>query len=517
MYFCPYFINIMRIMKMNILSKKFFSVLVFCCLSIGFVAAQEAKTQHTVAQGETLYRISKQYGVTVALLMEYNPGVTAENLQTGAVLLIPSADGAVQPLASVHKVKRGETIWSVSRQYGLTVDELVAANPEMKEAKYKMRKGDEVKIPAPKPKVVTPPAPPAPKGLERVKVAVVLPMKPQHAESARCIEYYRGFLMAADKLKKEGKHVEVYAYDEPEQSASMETLLAEIKKNGIHLVVGPIYSAHAASVAHFTKTEKIKMLAPFSSKLKQVETHPGLYLVNAPDKDKYRYVTHLFTKAFNKKDTRVLVLHTKKKTEKPFTDFLTRSLSEQGYHVGNITADFSADSLLPLLSVSQTTLVVPDASDRISLEQMITKIEDFKKLYPGYRLTLFGYPEWQTYGGTLREALHKFNAHLFTNFYYNTYSPEITAFEKAYQKWFAAPMMTTFPRMALLGYDSGMALMEGLLTHGKDFGAQSATLPMLQSDIQFDKPCASGGYVNRCMWFIHYKADGKSIEKLSLD
>ncbi len=345
----------------------------------------------------------------------------------------------------------------------------------------------------------------------------MLPLKSQHAESSRCIEYYRGFLMAVDKLKKEGKNVEVYTYDEPAQTASVDFLLSEFKRNGVHLVIGPVYSSHATSVANFTKNEKIKMLVPFSSKLKQINTHPELYLVNAPDKDKFRYVTRLFTKTFDKKDTKVLVLNTKKATEKAFTDFLSRQLTDQGYKVEHIPATFTTDSLRRLLSVSQTTLLLPDASDRSSLEQVVERMEAFKKDYPGYRLTLFGYPEWQTYGGTLRDAFHKFGTYLFTNFYYNSYSKEISEFEGEYKKWFAVPLMNTFPRMALLGYDSGICLMEGLLTYGMDFGGQQTKFPMYQSDIHFGKVMPDGGYINRCLWFIHYKPGGKSIEKLSLD
>ena len=46
-----------------------------------------------------------------------------------------------------HKVKRMETIYSISRMYEITIEELIEANPEMKQPNYELKKGDELRIP----------------------------------------------------------------------------------------------------------------------------------------------------------------------------------------------------------------------------------------------------------------------------------------------------------------------------------------------------------------------------------
>ncbi len=50
----------------------------------------------------------------------------------------------------MHKVKRKETLFGIARDNGITVDELIEANPEMKQPDYKLKKGDYIFIPYPK-------------------------------------------------------------------------------------------------------------------------------------------------------------------------------------------------------------------------------------------------------------------------------------------------------------------------------------------------------------------------------
>ena len=52
-------------------------------------------------------------------------------------------------IRGLHKVKRKETIFGISRMYDITIEELIAANPEMKDPDYELKKGDVLKIPFP--------------------------------------------------------------------------------------------------------------------------------------------------------------------------------------------------------------------------------------------------------------------------------------------------------------------------------------------------------------------------------
>ena len=49
----------------------------------------------------------------------------------------------------IHKVKKKETIFGIARDNGITVEELVKANPEMASPDYKLKKGETIFIPYP--------------------------------------------------------------------------------------------------------------------------------------------------------------------------------------------------------------------------------------------------------------------------------------------------------------------------------------------------------------------------------
>lgn len=90
---------------------------------------------HKVKSGQTLYSLSRRYGTSVQSIRDENGGLTT-GLKVGQTLKIPyglevkvpAPTVAVPEDARVHTVAKGETLFSISRQYGLKVDELKTLN-----------------------------------------------------------------------------------------------------------------------------------------------------------------------------------------------------------------------------------------------------------------------------------------------------------------------------------------------------------------------------------------------------
>lgn len=80
---------------------------------------------HKVEAGETLYGISKRYGVTLAQILEYNPSADA-GLEIDQLLKVPYIPRTIKkvPDGNTHIVAEKETLFSISRMYGVSVDEL---------------------------------------------------------------------------------------------------------------------------------------------------------------------------------------------------------------------------------------------------------------------------------------------------------------------------------------------------------------------------------------------------------
>jgi LysM repeat protein len=91
-----------------------------------------AQATHLVQPGENLYRIGLQYGLTVDQLLAANNLANPDQVYVGQTLIIP-ASGTTPSTASsvaggIHVVQAGETLYSISLQYGLSVAALAATN-----------------------------------------------------------------------------------------------------------------------------------------------------------------------------------------------------------------------------------------------------------------------------------------------------------------------------------------------------------------------------------------------------
>ena len=97
-------------------------------------------SEYVVRRGDTLSRIASITGASVAQLKSTN-GLRNDVLQIGQKLAVPAGNSAVvsrvsasasAQIASVsevtYRVKRGDTLWRIAKQYGTTVDALSAEN-----------------------------------------------------------------------------------------------------------------------------------------------------------------------------------------------------------------------------------------------------------------------------------------------------------------------------------------------------------------------------------------------------
>lgn len=97
--------------------------------------------KYTVRVNDTLWDIATRYGMTVAQLTAANPDVTPEALRPGQILTIPSKTSSVSdapstakpndtlPVSALYTVRPDDTLWDIAANYGLYINDLLAANP----------------------------------------------------------------------------------------------------------------------------------------------------------------------------------------------------------------------------------------------------------------------------------------------------------------------------------------------------------------------------------------------------
>ena len=81
---------------------------------------------YTVKSGDSLWKIANQYGITVNELKTLN-NLTSDNLSIGQVLKIPNQNNS-NTSSNTYTVKAGDSLWKIANQYGITVNELKSLN-----------------------------------------------------------------------------------------------------------------------------------------------------------------------------------------------------------------------------------------------------------------------------------------------------------------------------------------------------------------------------------------------------
>lgn len=100
---------------------------------------ENANNEHVVQPRETLYGIAQVYEVKVMDLVQWNNLDIQQGLRIGQVLRIKGETSNDEPVAKVaevavtdsevfHEVKASDTIYSIARQYGVTIKELMDLN-----------------------------------------------------------------------------------------------------------------------------------------------------------------------------------------------------------------------------------------------------------------------------------------------------------------------------------------------------------------------------------------------------
>ncbi|QNU66753.1 LysM peptidoglycan-binding domain-containing protein [Ruminiclostridium herbifermentans] len=88
-------------------------------------------SQYTVLAGDSLWTISKKFGITTASLKSAN-NLTSDTLQIGQTLIIPKSSVGTVPTPTINSttytVVSGDTLWNISQKFGISVSTLKSAN-----------------------------------------------------------------------------------------------------------------------------------------------------------------------------------------------------------------------------------------------------------------------------------------------------------------------------------------------------------------------------------------------------
>ncbi len=129
--------------------RKIFYIIILCLLSIHILSVEgSADQRHKVKKGETLYKIAKNYGVSVKQIKQAN-GLKGSGIHPGDRIVVlnkvsvkssnnkvtnkkgdiaEKTDNLSKNTLITHKVKKGENLYRISKKYGVSVHEVKRIN-----------------------------------------------------------------------------------------------------------------------------------------------------------------------------------------------------------------------------------------------------------------------------------------------------------------------------------------------------------------------------------------------------
>ena len=575
---------------------------------------------HTVQAGETIYRLTINYGVTGEEIYQANPVLRSEPLKAGQVVLIPDkksqrdeaeakenaratgseaektayaddkktskggykikgaygsraeqterddksdgesfwsrlfgkkkkTDTPSAPLDDSmcehqHVVVKGETVYSISRYYGITEAMLLAANPTVTAGNLK--RGQVLCIPYridlepasdddDQPVVVTPPdtpdvTPAVPRQDQPLQVALILPFMLDEntvtptADQAKMVEFYEGFLLAVDSLRDSGVSLELYVFDSGDASRSLSPILEKEEMANMDIIFGPMHAPHVAQAADFSRAHAIPLVLPFSRGVAQLAGNPYLWQVNAdPAVIEQEGITHLL-ELFPKPN--VLFFQTKGVTDS-FCTHLQRELDSRGMAYSTFPAD-TTSNVRPFMEACSRdddadNLLILTSSDNASLAKMLPVFQlIMRDTAQVADIHLYGYPQYQTYATAHSAALYELDTWYHTAFYTHPTRPDAAALSRKFTRMYGRDMTARYPRYGMLGFDIAHWFLRGLAHRGPApaeavfAGMTTYRCSTVQTGFSFNRVGTTGGYTNTSVYVVHMRPDGQ-IFKVDFD
>jgi len=440
------------------------------------------------------------------------------------VLILGTSIVSAQQPANIreqHKVKKKETVFGISRAYGLTIEELINANPEMKQQGYELKKGAVLNIPYPKSVIEKQEAERAAKAKKaaeeaakandvrnrEIRLGVMLPLHDINGDGRRMMEYYRGVLMACDSLKKQGVSIDVHAWNTAEDG-NIYKVLEDPAAAKCDLIIGPLYSKQMDALSDFVAKHDIRLVIPFSINAPQLTTNRNIFQIFQSLNEVSEATISHYLERF--KDCHTVVIDCNDTTSKKgvFTFALRRQMESRGMECVVTNLKSSEENFSRAFSRTKPNVVVLNTGRSQELGVAFSKINGLKANNPELDITMFGYSDWLLYTHRYLENYYKYNTYIPSVFYYNPLSPATQQFQQKYRQNFSSDMQNLLPRFAITGFDHAYFFLKGLHKYGKTFNGAEGMFgyPPIQTPLKFER-YGNGGLRNKTLLFIHYKPD----------
>lgn len=453
--------------------------------------------RHTVQRKETLFGVSRKYGVDVNALITANPEA-ANGLREGMVLIVPVSAAQGQSEAVVrpalperrveHVVQASETLYGLAKRYSTTVEAIQAANGGLPEG---LKVGSTIFVLLPY--GVEPPAPeplsvaPTPPG-RTLRITYLLPFstaandsvmekdpqQPQfHTVTRMAAAFYAGARMALDSLEAAGLKAEVRVKDSGETPATWGPVLRNSELAGTDLFIGPFHRGAIEQLSREQAAAHIVCPVPQSNRV--ILGMANVSKIVPARSDLLRLAGRYAVQRHAREN--IVLLRPEITADKEGQEQLQRSINGALAEVTTRLRDTvlvarpgkrDMKDLVAKLDAKRQNIIVTSCED---VEFVTTVVSTLKQRHESFDITVIGPESWLRMETVALEDLDKLKFTFAAQGFADPADPAVRAFEQAFQDRYR----TDVDEYAYLGYDITRfyvtALMEGRAMNAEGLAA----------------------------------------------
>lgn len=486
---------------------------------------------HEVQLKETKYGIAKKYGITIEDLEILNPEIK-DTLPLGFRLRILNKDFSKSDVVVVervektedavkkekqsvadnfidHEVKLKETLYSLSKSFGISEEDLIVLNPELKNG---LKEGMILKVPvsiSEKQHLVVKEYKDLTSRInnkEKKELVLLLPFNASkivvdslEIGSSRILnmtlDFYSGALMAIDSARNLGLNVNIRIFDseETKNTSSVAKIISSNNFLNVDAVIGPFYQSNVEKTATLLKKYDIPVISPMSKDI--ISLYSNLYQ-SVPTSDFLKLAMLNYLKI---KDGNVIaVIDPKKESIKKF---IIENYPEVKFASIEANGLVNSDDLKELLSKDKNNYVILE-TERAGLILDTTNILLSELLNYSIKLVTLEKNNSFEYDEISSTRLMKLNLH-YPSITRDLDLPEINSFSNAYKK-----KNNVYPNQyALRGFDVTFDVLIRL-SQKENFAdtVDDVATEQIGSRFEYHKK-HSKGYSNEGIYILYYNDD----------
>ena len=460
----------------------------------------------------------------------------------------------------IHTIKKGQTLYMISKAYGVEVNDIIKENPEVKNginADQKIRipfpgisknEGTEKEEPQKKDESLKKPAPPgvkpnAPPSRENKKpnadslsavavpcgsdtmartktynVVLMLPLYLEEVEGINpetasqeaiddwnCLKYlqfYEGFRLAVDSLRAKGLHLRLYVYDVGKDTLKTAELLKKQEIKSANLIIGLLFHKNFMIVAEFARRNKIPIVNPVSDRADILRDNDMVFKVSPSLASQLDCLAGYMSKDMYR--AQILIVRNGQFKDKDMADKLKKECLERKLNV--VLAD-GQDGAIGKLSKSRENVIVAFTDNNAYALDFMRR---FSELRNEYNLSLVGLPDWENIEGLETDYLNRLKTHVMAMYFADYSDNGVKSFVRRFQQQFKSDPEP----LGFRGFDVGYYFLSALMKFGTKFPGciSDFWLPTSQTSFTFSRT-GNNGFENQ-FWPI-YKYENFKLVKVN--